>query len=387
MWRFYLLYVLVYGGVNVYAGARLSILVRKWTPWGQIGLAVLLLFMVAGPFVSRRLEGMNFVIAAQAVGVVTYTWMALALWFFCLGVAFDLWNVAIWAIGLKWRAAAGLRVGWIQSLIAMGVVIALATAWGAIEAQYIHVRELTFRTARLPAGSRPIRIAMVSDLHLGLIERDGRVRQVLRMLESLKPDMIVDAGDMVDGTAHHMEKMAGMWAACRPPLGKYAILGNHEFYVGVDRSVSLLREAGFKVLRGETVTTGGLLLAGIDDPASYSRSPRLAAGENLLLPPAGAARPFTLLLKHRPWIEKSSLGRFDLQLSGHTHAGQVFPFGFFVKRANGYLHGRFDLGEGSQLYVTSGTGTWGPRLRLAAPPEIVVITIEPVRQAEREHES
>lgn len=377
MWRFLLLYLLVYGGINVYAGVRLSILARKWTPWGQIGLALLIIFMVAGPFVSLRLERTSFVMLAQVIGVVTYTWMALALWFFFLGLAIDIWNVAIWGIGLKWRAASTLRVGWIQSLIAMGVVIVLATLWGAIEAQYIHVRELTIHSDRLPRGGKPIRIVQVSDLHLGLIERDGRVRQVLGKIDGLKPDMLIATGDVIDGTAHHMEKIARMWADCRPPLGKYAILGNHEFYVGVERSVSLLNDAGFKVLRGDTVTTGGLLLAGIDDPAGYDRSPRLAAIEDSILPPAGAGRPFTLLLKHRPWVEESSIGRFDLQLSGHTHAGQVFPFGFFVQKANGFLYGRFQLGKGSELYVTSGAGTWGPRLRLAAPPEIAAITLSP----------
>lgn len=376
MSRFLLVYLFVYGGVNVYAGVRLSILARKWTPWGQIGLALLIVFMVAGPILARRIEGTSFVVLAQAVGVVTYTWMALALWFFVMGVAIDLWNILIWSIGLKWRVASAVHIGWIRSLIAIGVVIVFATLWGAIEAQYIHVRQMTIRSDRLPPGSKPIRIAQVSDLHLGLIERDGRLRQVLRILNDLKPDMVINTGDMVDGTANHMEKLMGMWTECRPPLGKYAILGNHEFYVGVEGSVSLLKSAGFKVLRGDAVTTGGLLLASVDDPASYNRSRRFAAIENSVLPPAGASRPFTLLLKHRPWIEESSLGRFDLQLSGHTHAGQVFPFGFFVKRANGYLYGLFDLGEGSRLYVTSGAGTWRPRLRLAAPPEIVMITIE-----------
>ncbi|MCE5227969.1 metallophosphoesterase [bacterium] len=375
MSRFLMFYLLIYGGINVYAGVRLSILARRWTPWGQVGLAVLIAFMVAGPIVSRMLERTSFVWVAQAIGIVTCTWMALALWFFFLGVAIDIWNVGVWLAGRAWPGVMGFRVGWIQSLIAIGVVVALATIWGVIEAQYIHVREVTIETTRLPAGSKPLRVLQVSDLHLGLIERDGRVRQVLGIIDRLKPDMIVATGDIVDGTAHHMEKLVGMWADCRPPFGKHAVFGNHEVYAGRDRSTALLSEAGFTILRGDKVTTGGIVLAGIDDDGSFRRTPRLQASENALLEPAGAQRPFTILMKHRPWIEEGSLGRFDLQLSGHTHAGQVFPFGLIVRTQYPFLHGLFALDKGSMLYVSRGTGTWGPRLRLAAPPEVCLFTI------------
>lgn len=375
--RFLIMYLLVYGGINVYAGVRLSVLVRKWTPWGQVALAALIVSMVAGPIFVRWLERTNYVLLAQIVGIVTFTWMALALWFFVLGIACDIWNLAVWAVSMKWRAISALRIGWIRSLIAIGIVIALATVWGAIEAQYIRVREVTIRSHRLPPGAKPIRIAQVSDLHLGLIERDGRLRQVLRILDGIKPDMLVATGDVVDGSAHHMEHLAEMWAAYEPPLGKFAITGNHEIYAGLQQSVAMLQKAGFTMLRGTTLSAGGILMAGVDDPAGFQQTPQLQRVENAILPAAGDARPFTLFLKHRPWIEKTSIGRFDLQLSGHTHAGQVFPFGFFVKKANGALYGWSDLGAGSKLYVTSGAGTWGPRLRLAAPPEITVFTIEP----------
>lgn len=378
MSRFFLFYFLIYGGMNLYVGARLSILVRRWTPWGQIGLAAFILFMVAGPILARILERTDYVILAQSIGLVTYTWMAIALWFFFLGVAIDLWNALVWLVHWIWPRVSAVRIGWMQSLVILGVVIALATIWGAVEAQYLRVRNVTITSPRLPAGSKPIRIAQVSDIHLGLIERDGRLRQIIRIVNRLNPDMLIATGDVIDGTAHHMEKLVGMWAGCQPPLGKYAILGNHEYYVGLDRSIQLLTDAGFDVLRGRTARPEPrLLLAGVDDPAGFSRVPRLLADENALLPPLGADRPFTIFLKHRPWIEEGSIGRFDLQLSGHTHSGQVFPFGLVVRMQYPYLHGFFDLGRGSSLYVSRGTGTWGPRLRLAAPPEITLITIQP----------
>jgi predicted MPP superfamily phosphohydrolase len=376
MGRFLIMYLLIYGGINVYAGVRMSVLVRRWTPWGQVGLALLIACMVAGPIVSRLLERTNYVMLAQAVGLVTYTWMALALWFFFLGIAIDIWNIGVWCAARIRPAAWSFHVGWIQSLIAIGTVVLLALIWGAIEAQYIQLREVTLESARLPAGSKPIRILQVSDIHLGLIERDGRMRQILRIVERLKPDMIVATGDIVDGTAHHMEKLVRMWAECNPPLGKYAVFGNHEVYAGRERSAALLTEAGFKVLRGEKVMTGGIVIAGIDDDGSFRRTPRLQAIENELLPAVGEPRPFTVMMKHRPWVEESSLGRFDVQLSGHTHSGQVFPFGLIVRTQYPYLYGFFQLEKGSALYVSRGTGTWGPRLRLAAPPEVILITVK-----------
>lgn len=379
MSRLFLFYLLIYGGMNLYIGVRLSVLTRKWAPWGHVGLALFLLGMIAGPIVSRLLERTALVWLAQIIGLVTHTWMALALWFFFLGVAIDLWNLLVrGASAWAWKGASVLRVGAVQGLMFMGVMIGLATIWGAVEAQYLHVRTVTMKSSRLPAGSPPIRIVQVSDIHLGLIEREGRVRQILRIIERLEPDMVVSTGDVVDGTAHHMDRVVRLWAGCRPPLGKYAILGNHEFYAGLERSLGLLSEAGFQVLRGSAAAPDPrLLVAGVDDPAGLRRTPKLLADENALLPSTGAARPFTLFLKHRPWIEASSLGRFDLQLSGHTHSGQVFPFGLVVRTQYPYLHGFFDLGEGSALYVSRGTGTWGPRLRLAAPPEVTLITIAP----------
>ena len=264
---------------------------------------------------------------------------------------------------------------WRIALPAIWGLIALATAWGAIEARRIRVERISFASPRLAAAGGPILVAQVSDLHLGMIERDGRLGQVLDILRRHEPDLLVVTGDLVDGSADHMEKLAAMWNAWRPPLGKYAVLGNHEWYVGLDNSVGFMERSGFTVLRQATAAPAPwLFLAGVDDPAGGARARVDAAA---ILPPAGPARPFTLLLRHQPLVEKGTEGRFDLQLSGHTHNGQIYPFNWLVKRAYPMIRGLYRLDGGASLYVSRGTGTWGPPLRLGSPPELTLITLTP----------
>ncbi len=374
---FLLLYLLLYGGMNVYIFFRLLPVLRRVGWWLPLALAALLVFMVAGPILARMLERTDMVRLAQVVGAITYTWMALALWFFFLGVLIDLWNASFAVAGWRWPTAAALRLPPSTAVPLIGGLVLLAGIWGAFEAHFIRLERVELTTPRLPAGAPPIRIAQISDLHLGLIERDGRLSQVLDLLEREKPDLILATGDLVDGSAHHMEHLTDMLAAHRPPLGKFAILGNHEWYVGMKNSIGFLEASGFTVLRGETLAVGPLLLAGVDDPAGLRRDPELVHVEHEALPAADVERPFTILLKHRPWVEESSQGRFDLQLSGHTHNGQIFPFNWIVRTQYRYLRGLYELNDGARLYVSRGTGTWGPRLRLGSPPELTIFTLTP----------
>jgi predicted MPP superfamily phosphohydrolase len=169
-------------------------------------------------------------------------------------------------------------------------------------------------------------------------------------------------------------------AAVRPPLGKYAIYGNHELYAereaGAGSSARLLEAGGFRVLRGEAVQVGPIRLAGLDDPAERRFKTPSAIDEGVLLGPRGE-RTFTVLLKHRPEVAEATRGRLDLQLSGHTHRGQVFPFGLVVRLMSPRVSGLYALDGSAQLYVSRGTGTWGPPLRLLSRPEVTLFIIEP----------
>jgi len=215
-------------------------------------------------------------------------------------------------------------------------------------------------------------------VHLGLTVREARLKRILARVREAQPDILVSTGDLVDGQLNHFVKEAALLAAVNPPLGKFAITGNHEFYAGLEDAAAFTEKSGFTLLRQQGVVVGTINVVGVDDPAITSSAQEPAAPERYVL----AAQPrenFTLLLKHRPEIDLESLGLFDLQLSGHTHKGQIFPFNlltwFFYPQRAGRLTGL----ESGFLYLSRGTGTWGPPIRFLAPPEVTIIDLVPVK--------
>ena len=202
----------------------------------------------------------------------------------------------------------------------------------------------------------------------------------MRLIEKADPDVIVSTGDMVDGQVPRIEQFAQHIARINPRLGKYAVLGNHDFYSGLPASLWFHEAAGFKVIRGECITIApGLRLAGVDDPVGNWMGQRCWSSEAGVLPPR-SADVVTILLKHRPKVSKAALGRFDLQLSGHTHGGQISADRVALvgrRMRSGMNH----LGDGTAAYVSRGTGTWGAPMRLFSPPEVALIRLEPRAEA------
>jgi predicted MPP superfamily phosphohydrolase len=191
---------------------------------------------------------------------------------------------------------------------------------------------------------------------------------VVSAVAGLQPDLIVATGDIVDAEIDHLDGLSQRFASLQPPLGKYAVTGNHEFYAGIKPALDFLGRSGFAVLRGTAVSPRpGLVLAGVDDPVA-------GGGDEIALLPL-APRDFTVLLKHRPLLAAGSLGRFDLQLSGHAHRGQIFPFNLLTGLTFPMQDGLYRLGGESWLYTSRGTGTWGPPMRLFSPPEITLFEI------------
>ena len=153
--------------------------------------------------------------------------------------------------------------------------------------------------------------------------------------------------------------------------------GNHEFYAGIDDAIDFITRSGFILLRGEVATVAGVIdLAGVDDPTIRRFSPHGGLSDREVLS-LGSSDRFTILLKHQPLVEKDAPGTFDLQLSGHTHRGQIFPFSLITSRFFSYHSGNFHLAKGALLHVSRGTGTWGPPIRFFSPPEITVIDLIP----------
>ncbi|GAB4543984.1 MAG: hypothetical protein Fur0020_13450 [Thermodesulfovibrionia bacterium] len=239
----------------------------------------------------------------------------------------------------------------------------------------VRTEVVTIRTNKLPDGIDRLRIVQLSDVHLGLIIRDGRLRRILDEVKRAVPDILVSTGDLVDGQMNELYGMDKILSEIKPKYGKFAITGNHEFYAGIKHAIDFTERSGFMVLRDEGLTVNGIInIVGVDDPAGkyYGISQRVT--ERGLLSSLPRDR-FTVLLKHRPMVDKDALGLFDLQLSGHTHKGQIFPFSIITKLYYPVDAGSLRIMDNSYLYVSRGAGTWGPPIRFLSPPEVSVIDL------------
>ena len=373
MW-FVLIFFGIYSGMHAYLFWKVH---QALPHMGKLALllAAFFVLMIFGPFLVRLLDRAFHFRAAAALAAVAYSWIAILFWFCCLFVAADAWNVLIRLAALAWPAARHALLPPGVALASLGVMILLAAGWAYFEAHRIGLRRVTISTAAIPRGEKPITIAMISDMHLGDNSGRSRLRQVIEIVREARPDVLISDGDILDSPRQGLADAAQALEALRPPLGKFAVFGNHEFYAGVDNSTAFIESAGFRLLRQDRAEVNGhLVIAGVDDPAGgpfgHDRT-----NEDAVLPEEENGK-FRILLKHRPDVRQQSLGRFDLQLSGHTHGGQLFPFMAVVNMVFPYGPGLHELAGGSQLYVSRGTGTWGPAMRLFAPPEVTIIRLE-----------
>ena len=372
---FLITFFLVYGSSHAYA--LLKAKSALGFGWGTAAvLAPALAMLTCAPLIVYFLGKNGMEGAARAASWVGYTWMGLLFFF--------LWtNLAVDALNLVLRLAGAISGRGASAYLLAGKgrffgLIALCLALGAysfFEARDIVVERVTIRTDKLPASTPRVRIAQISDVHLGLLVRNTKASMIAEVIRRVDPDILVSTGDLVDAEINHLEGLAEIFGKIRPPLGKYAVTGNHEFYAGVGQALSFTKRAGFSVLRGESVQVGeNLRIAGVDDTVGAALGAVPGRREEEIL----AGNPnamFTILLKHRPRVADGSRALFDLQLSGHTHNGQIFPFRYVVGRPYPNLSGLYPLG-GSFLYTSRGTGTWGPPMRFLSPPIVTVIDIE-----------
>jgi uncharacterized protein len=342
-------------------------------------LAAFLLLMIFSVILIRSLELHDHVLGARLLGMIGYPWIALIFWFCVFGLILDAWNLLARVVPRMRRLSLSARAAIYVTVAAL----AIAAAFSLVEANRVRVREISIQTPLLPPGTPPLRLAQISDLHLSIHRGPRLLRKVVDMLNELRPDVIVSTGDMVDSDFPHIQDLAKELSELKPPLGKYAVFGNHEFYWNEERSLAFHQLAGFRVLRQDiALLTPAVVLAGVDDPAGHYTQQNCFDDEDRAL--AAATRDaFIILLKHQPMARASSIGRFDLQLSGHVHDGQVFPFHLVIRMLYPYLCGTYRLGPRSLLNVSRGVGTWGPPMRLGARPEICVITLEPALRGDR----
>lgn len=356
----------IYGCMHWYAFSKI------WMAFPHShGLGLALVLVLAGtvltfsPLLVWFLEQHSGHRAAAATAWVSYGWMGYLFLFLCVGLLLDLGHGVAALLKFRWPLGKATALH-IVSLLALAL-----SGYGFFQARQLQVERIDITTPKLAAAQ--VTIAQISDLHLGIMMGDDLLDRIVARLQELKPDIVVATGDIVDGQGDDLDALARRFQAYTPPLGAYAVTGNHEHFAGLENSLRFLRRAGFTVLRSEAARAGGLILVGVDDPAA------MASGQPARLDPGKAlsavtADDFVILLKHQPVIDSDT--PFDLQLSGHTHGGQIFPFGYLTRLVYRGHPGLTELADGRRLYVSRGAGTWGPPIRLFAAPEITLITLK-----------
>lgn len=334
--------------------------------WGFLGLFILLLILAP---ILQRVPGVDSHAAPLFwVAHVLFSLVSTYVVFLLLAdiaqalLSLGRWRVGPWAVG----CAAGLTL--------------ITCTWGALAAlRPVRLRQVEIPIQGLHGDLNGFRIIHISDLHLGPLVRQAQVDHVVGLSNAQAPDLIAITGDLVDGEADGVQPLAERMKSLKALHGVCFVTGNHEYYSGVDRWMEVIRNMGWSVLENEHRALrhgrASLVVAGMPDPASRSakghEGPNL--GKALAESPADALR---VLLYHPPTGTKAAaLAGVVLQLSGHTHGGQYFPWNLVISAI--FDHPKGLSREGSLwIYTSAGTGFWGPPNRFLVPPELTLITLK-----------
>ena len=249
----------------------------------------------------------------------------------------------------------------------------LISIYGVVNAAWTRVKRITVRLAGLPEWWRGRSFALISDLHLGNVRNAAFTRRIVRKIAREKPEMVIIAGDLFDGTPVDADKAAAPLAELKAPLGAFFCEGNHEEITNPAPFLSAIERAGVRVLDNENVDVRGLQLIGVPYRHATHTEHMQSVLAKLRIDPARAS----VLVTHapdRPQVAEAA--GISLQVSGHTHRGQFFPFTWLTRRMyRQFVYGLSRIG-GLQVYTSCGAGTWGPPLRVGSTPEIVMIQLE-----------
>ncbi|MFD4902001.1 metallophosphoesterase [Streptomyces sp. NPDC058411] len=332
-----------------------------------IGLVVMPLAMVRGH--GRRQQDRAAVVGDTLLGAswVLFTWSVL------LGV---LLRLALTVAGVGDGQSRARIVGY----VVLGVA-AVLLAWGYHEARRVpRVRQVDVQLPRLGPGLDGTRVALITDTHYGPLDRARWSERVCETVNSLEADLVCHTGDIADGTAERRRAQAVPLGTVRATRARVYVTGNHEYYSEAQGWVDLMDELGWEPLRNRhlLVERGGdtLVVAGVDDVTAESSG--LAGHRAHLAGALDGADPDlpVLLLAHQPkFVDRAAAGGVDLQLSGHTHGGQIWPFHHLVRIDQPTVAGLSRHGTRTLLYTSRGTGFWGPPFRVFAPSEITLLVL------------
>jgi predicted MPP superfamily phosphohydrolase len=330
--------------------------VSIWTAgFGAVTAAFLPSTLLSRRMSARWLSAVN-VASGIAIGFLSY---------------FVLAAMASWlAVGIA--RLAGRRIDWAHPVAALYAGAALVGLYALLSAFWIRVTRVSVALDRLPPYWHGRTLALVTDVHLGNFRGTLFSRRVVAQLSALQAEGILIGGDMFDGVRIDVDRVLAPWRALQAPSGVYFVGGNHDDYGGRNAYFEAIRRSGIRVLDNERVVIHGLQLIGVHDRETH----RHQAYRKTLHEVGLEAGTASILLAHRPSnLAVPEKAGVSLQLSGHTHRGQFWPWTLVARR----VHGKFAYGLNAygrmQVFTSSGVGTWGPPFRLGTRSEVVLIRL------------
>jgi uncharacterized protein len=356
----------IWAGMHLYVFWRMSSV-----PWMEArishrALAMIMVALGASYLLSRLMYSRHWEMLAHPLEFIGGNWIGILFLLFSALLVVDAVTLGGWLLP---DLAPRLRGGAVIAALALSVISLGQGLRPPVVVDY------EVELPGLPKERDGLVAVEISDTHLGTLIRAPWMKRVVERVNAMKPDLVFVVGDLADADDGHWEPLLPVLRNLKAPLGVWAVTGNHEYYAGVERSVRFMENAGCSVLRDRWVeVVPGLLVAGVDDLTAR----RQFGFGNRFVEKALSGRPAgaTILLSHSPWkAETAAAEGAGLMLSGHTHNGQIWPFNYITRLSYPLVGGRYTV-AGMPVIVCRGTGTWGSRMRLWPPSEIVRIRLK-----------
>lgn len=358
----------IYGGLHYY-------IYRKLLPFfaaHKRTLKISLVILASSIFIVELLTHNGFMQLIYPLALITFIWMGLVFLFFFLSGFVDLVSIVLKKVGVI--AEENILLSRQRTAVIAGLV-GVAGIFGYFSAHTVNVEVVKLQSDKL---KHPLKIVQITDLHLGLLSSEKHIDSLVKKINAIEPDIIVSTGDLVDMQLDHIQGLAEQLSLLNATLGKFAVYGNHEVFAGLEQSNQVINKAGFELLSNSgRHLRNNVTIVGVDDPAVSGRFNSDLNDDKKILKPYSNG-DYIILLKHQPRVDERSTALFDLQLSGHTHGGQIFPFGLLTKLVYPIGFGLTQYDKNTRVYVSRGAGTWGPPMRIFAKPEVTVFKLMPV---------
>jgi len=348
---FYSVFFAVLWGMHLYVGLRLGRLLGCQNTWVLVGVCTLVALTFPAFSLLEKFNPTTFSMILYGAASI---WLGMM--FLLLSILL-VYEAARFFIPLQPQTAA---------FVITGIAVALSV-YGIINALFLTVRAVDIP---MPGLEKPLKIVQLSDIHVGTIHNSGFLTRIVEKTNALTPDLVLITGDLFDGigpvNSHTVEPLANLKAKT------YFVIGNHERYDDMEKIQSILPAAGVEILRNRIADFRGVQIVGVDAAMRDGEKGNQVVGTLQV----DRARPSILMFHVPVGIDDAVKAGIKLQLSGHTHNGQLFPFTLFAKMLYPQVQGLYTI-NGMRLYVSPGTGTWGPPMRIGSSNEITVINLIP----------